>query len=91
MMFRAVGAAIEQADIGADGLEIGLVERIAKMVQHRLVERHMALERVRAQPVGGENIVDLPARSGDAVIERLEASIRLVRPDCPDPAHGFGR
>ena len=74
-MLDAVGTLVEQAHICAQCFQISLVQRIAVVMQDRLVEGHMPFQRVRAQAMGGQYIVDLAVRPRHTGIDRVEAAI----------------
>jgi len=84
-MFDTVSAVVQQADMNTDCLQHPFWDRVAIMVQHRLIERHVSFHRVRTQAVRGHDVVDVAVRSSDALIKRLQFSFRVSERNCVYP------
>ncbi len=70
MVHNAIIATIDCADQHADAFEEIFGQGVATMVEDRLVQRHMPFERVRAQAVSQQDVIDRASGPGDAGVER---------------------
>ncbi len=78
MVLDAVRALVQQAYVYADRFEVGLRQGIARVVQHVLVERHVALHGMRSQAVGQHDVIDVVVRSLDALVQFFQDTVRIV-------------
>jgi hypothetical protein len=86
----AIIAVVEQADADADGFEEPPRQTVARVMQDRLVQRHVPLERVWLQAVNLQHVVDLAAGSGYAIIDLPEPTGRLAGCNDFDVGHEVG-
>lgn len=83
----AVGAVVEETDEHADALEKPDRQTIARVMQDGLVERHVAVQGVRAQTVDLQHVIHLATGAADELIHFIESAGGLVRTDDLDVGH----